>query len=198
MIKFNNISSEKPFIIFKEKYDKAYQSGQKNIEAVSISTYNKESDIIDSRFVNIKFIENTDFIFFSNYNSPKSQAIRSHNQISALIYWPSINVQIRMKATIERTSVKYNEEYFKKRSFEKNALAISSDQSSSIDSYEDVKKNYTHVLNSADLRSCPNYWGGYKFSPYFFEFWEGHSSRLNKREAFEKEKNDWKYFILQP
>jgi pyridoxine/pyridoxamine 5'-phosphate oxidase len=34
----------------------------------------------------------------------KHLAFNSHNQIAALVYWPSINVQIRMKAKIKKTS----------------------------------------------------------------------------------------------
>ena len=41
-------------------------------------------------------------LFFFNYSSPKSKDFfESHNQITALIYWNSINVQIRMKAKIK-------------------------------------------------------------------------------------------------
>ena len=43
MIHFNNLSCEKPFLLFKEKYDEALELKQKNIEAISISTYNKEN-----------------------------------------------------------------------------------------------------------------------------------------------------------
>ena len=56
MIKFNNLSSEAPFQIFKDKYSEALKNGQKNIEAASISSFNKEKNEVDSRFVNIKFI----------------------------------------------------------------------------------------------------------------------------------------------
>ena len=44
----------------------------------------------------------------------------------------------------------------------------------------------------------PDYWGGFKFKPYYFEFWEGHKSRLNKREIFKLDNNDWTKYFLQP
>ena len=47
MIHFNNLSCEKPFLLFKEKYDEALELKQKNIEAISISTYNKEKNEVD-------------------------------------------------------------------------------------------------------------------------------------------------------
>ena len=198
MIQFNNLNQEIPYLLLKEKYDEAVDAGQKGIEAISISSYNKEISEVDSRYVNLKFISNDEFIFFSNYNSPKASSFNSHNQIAALLYWPSINVQIRMKAKIKKTSNEFNQKYFFDRSEEKNALAISSNQSKPIDSYNQVKENYNKSLKNDDLKKCPEFWGGYSFTPYYFEFWEGHESRLNKREVYEKSDDSWKHLILQP
>ena len=198
MIKFNSVNQEIPYLIFKTKYDEALNAGQKGIEAISISSYNKEVNEVESRYVNLKFISNDEFIFFSNYNSPKASSFNSHNQIAALVFWPSINVQIRMNAKIKKTPNEYNQKYFLDRSEEKNALAISSNQSKPIDSYNKVKENYNKSLKHDDLKKCPEFWGGYSFTPYYFEFWEGHESRLNKREVFKKNDDCWKHSILQP
>jgi len=198
MIKFNNLNQEIPYLILKKKYDEAVDAGQKSIEAISISSYNKELSEVDSRYVNLKFITNDEFIFFSNYDSTKASAFDSYNQIAALLFWPSINVQVRMKAKIKKTSNDYNQRYFYNRAEEKNALAISSNQSKPIDSYNLVKENYKKSLKNDDLKMCPEFWGGYSFTPYYFEFWEGHESRLNKRETYKKSDNSWKRLILQP
>ena len=198
MIQFNNLNLEIPYLIFKSKYDAAINAGQKGIEAISISSYNREIREVDSRYVNLKFISNDEFIFFSNYDSPKASSFNSNNQIAVLVYWPSINIQIRMKAKIKKKSNEYNQNYFFNRSEEKNALAISSSQSKPIDSYNQVKENYNKSLKNDDLKKCPEFWGGYSFTPYYFEFWEGHESRLNKREVYEKSDDSWKHLILQP
>jgi pyridoxamine 5'-phosphate oxidase len=198
MIQFNNLSQEIPYQLLKEKYDAAVGADQKGIEAISISSYNKEINEVDSRYVNLKFITNDEFIFFSNYDSPKASSFNSHNQIAALVYWPSINAQIRMRAKIKKTSKEYNQKYFFDRSEEKNALAISSSQSKPIVSYKQVKENYNKSFKNDDLKECPEFWGGFSFTPYYFEFWEGHESRLNKREAYKKSDGSWEHFILQP
>jgi pyridoxamine 5'-phosphate oxidase len=198
MIQFNNLSQEKPYLLFEAKYKEALNAGQTGIEAISISSFNNKIHEVDSRYVNLKFIINDELIFFSNYRSPKASAFNSHNQISALVYWHSINVQIRIKAEVKKTSNEFNQKYFSNRSEEKNALAISSNQSNSISSYDLVKENYNKALKNNDLKKCPDYWGGYSFTPYYFEFWEGHELRLNKREAYEKNDDSWKHIILQP
>ena len=198
MIKFNNLNQSIPYQLLKKKYDEAVDAGQKGVEAISISSYNKELNIVDSRFVNLKFINNDEFVFFSNYESPKAAAFNSHNQISALIYWSSINVQVRMKAKIEKTSDEFNQKYFFDRSKEKNALAISSKQSNKIGTFDQVKENYNKSLNNDDLKTCPKYWGGFSFLPYEIEFWEGNEFRLNKRNLYKKDNTNWNLYILEP
>ena len=198
MIQFININQDTPYLLFKTKYDEAINAEQKSIEAISISSFNTKKHEVDSRFVNLKIIRDDEFIFFSNYKSPKANSFETHNQIAALIYWSSINVQIRMKAKIRKMSNDYNQRYFENRSKKKNALAISSNQSKPIDSYEQVIENFNKSLNKDDLKKCPEYWGGYSFTPYYFEFWEGHESRLNKREIFEKIDGCWRHSFVQP
>ena len=198
MIEFKDLNQETPYLKLKEKYDSAKAADQKIIQAISISSYSNELKEVNSRFVNLKFIDNKEFIFFSNYDSPKSQEFKGHNQITALIYWNSINVQIRLKAIIKKTSLKFNKDYFLNRSKEKNALAISSNQSMPIDSYESIKNKYAKTLELNNLKECPEFWGGYSFIPYYFEFWEGHDARINKRESYLYKDNKWIKFFLQP
>ena len=198
MIKINNINNSKPYSLFNEFYEKAINMKQNNIQAISVSSFNKNLNEVQSRYVNLKYINDNEWIFFSNYNSPKAESFKTHDQVSILIFWSSINLQIRLKAKIAKTSKSFNNKYFLYRSKEKNALAISSDQSKHIDSYEDVKLNYKKSFDFDDLTECPEYWGGFSFIPYYFEFWEGHESRLNKREVFEKINQSWNQFTLQP
>ena len=198
MIKFINSSIETPYLKLKEKYDDAINANQKNIEAVSISSYSNQLNEVTSRFVNLKYVNNKDFIFFSNYNSPKGKDFINHDQIAVLIYWNSINIQVRLKAKISKTPKEFNQTYFRNRSEDKNALAISSNQSKPIDSYNQVRNNYNRSLKNDDLKKCPEFWGGYSFTPYYFEFWEGHESRINKREVYEKSDDSWQHLILQP
>lgn len=63
MIQFNNISQEIPYLLLKGKYDEALNAGKKNIEAISISSFNKEINEIDSGYVHHKFTSNNEFVF---------------------------------------------------------------------------------------------------------------------------------------
>ena len=198
MIILQNINKSQPYNIFTSHYQKALDSRESNIEAASISAFNINKNEVSSRYVNIKLINDDKWIFFTNYHSPKALSFSTNNQIACLFYWRSTNTQIRIKALIKKTSVEYNQYYFSNRELSKNALAISSNQSDTIVSYEQIKKNYNKTLKNADLKKCPKYWGGFSFTPYYFEFWEGHESRINKREVFDKIDDAWEQSFLQP
>ncbi len=64
MINFLNENQEEPYVRFRKLYNEAQQRNQKAIEAISISSYLPSKKEVDSRFVNLKFVDNTDFIFF--------------------------------------------------------------------------------------------------------------------------------------
>ena len=199
MIKFINPSKEKPYTQFQSLYNEALANNQRGIEAISVSSYNQEMSEVEARYVNLKYIADNEWIFFSNYNSPKAQQFNTHNQVSVLIFWSSINTQIRMKALISKTSIEFSDDHFKGRSKEKNALAISSNQSKIIDSFDEVKRNFNQALNAITPNTVrPDYWGGFSFIPYYFEFWKGHKNRLNKRYVYEQQDSKWEERLLQP
>ena len=199
MINIDKMNVAEPYNMFRKYYEEAKKKEQKIIEAISISSYDKKNSIVDSRFVNLKYVINDEWIFFSNYNSPKSKQFKSHDQISAVIYWNSINVQIRMKAKIQKTNSEFSNEHFQSRDMTKNLLAILSRQSEPMSSYDDFLKNYEKNLSlKFENATRPEYWGGFSFSPYYFEFWEGHNSRINKRKFYELKNQDWKDGFLQP
>ena len=199
MVNILNPSLEKPYILFQSLYQKAIENGQKGVEAISVSSYNELLKEVEARYVNLKYIDNNEWIFFSNYLSPKANQFESHDQVSVLIYWASINTQIRMKAKIFKTSSEFSDEHFQGRTKEKNALAISSNQSQAVDSFDQVTKNFNETLEIMTSETPrPDFWGGYSFTPYYFEFWQGHENRLNKRHVFKQQDNQWSEQLLQP
>ena len=198
MIVFKDLPEVEPYQQFQEDYLDAEKANQPLIHAIAISSFNRTLNEVESRFVNLKYIEGEEWIFFSNYNSPKAKSFQSHDQISAMFYWSTTNVQIRMKANIKETNKERSDEHFKSRQKEKNALAIASNQSQRISSFEIVKSKFTETLENADLGKRPDYWGGFSFIPYYFEFWRGSDFRLNHRKAFSKAEDGWESSILEP
>lgn len=198
MITFINFDENEPNLVFKLLYKQAEKHNQKHVEAACISSFDHITNEVEARYVNIKYIKNDQWIFFSNYDSPKSQQFSNHNQISVIFFWPNIASQIRIKAIIKKIPKKDNDDYFAQRDLKKNAVALSSNQSMKISSYDQVIQRYSDCLNERSLQKCPDNWGGFAFTPYYYEFWEGHESRLNKRKVFEKTDGVWRHSFLQP
>ena len=65
MIEFTNLSKELPYQEFLEHYKKAESLQQNYIEAACISSFSKSSNEVDTRFVNIKSINDESFIFIA-------------------------------------------------------------------------------------------------------------------------------------
>jgi pyridoxamine 5'-phosphate oxidase len=198
MIKIINRIENTPYSKLYHEYEKAVKANQQSIDALCISSYDEVKKIVDSRFVNLKLIDNEKFIFFTNYESPKSIQFQSHRQIAAVIFWNKINLQIRIKAYITKTDIEFNQSYFKDRSSLKNALAISSKQSNQIESFSMVEDQFIKTKENSNLTKCPSYWGGFTFVPFEIEFWEGNKFRLNKRNLYKKDQKKWNHFILEP
>jgi pyridoxamine 5'-phosphate oxidase len=201
LIELINIEQTEPYLTFEKYINEAKKIGIKNYDAVCISTYSKIKNEISSRYVNLKYIKGNQWYFFSNYNSDKAKDIDENNQISALTFWPEIFTQVRIKAKIFKASKMDSDLHFQKRSLEKNALSISSNQSNTINNFKEIKDNYEKILiylREKDTQKRPEYWGGYYFVPYYFEFWVGDKNRLNKRKVFTYIENKWEVSYLEP
>ena len=198
MINFKSKKYNRPLNRLKDIYFQSKDIGQKNIEALYLSTCGRDLKPT-SRLINIKYITETSLVFFSNYDSKKAEDIKYNKNISGVFFWNNINVQIRLEGIINKLDPIESNEYFAQRSLEKNILAISSSQSNIIKSYDEVVKKYNNVKNNEHaITKRPSYWGGYELKPNFYEFWYGHKNRLNKRVAYKYENDNWNKFYLEP
>lgn len=198
MIQFLNLNKTEPYKKFHKLYELAEKTGQLNPDAACISSFDEDNDCVDSRYVNIKYINQEEWIFFSNYNSPKSKQIRSNEKISVLFFWPAINSQIRIKAKAFFTDQDFSNKHFQKRDQGKNLLAAISYQSQPMTSYKEFLKKYEDYEKKDIVTERPTYWGGISFVPFYFEFWTGKKYRLNERISYEKNSNGWNKILLQP
>ena len=62
------------------------------------------------------------------------------------------------------------------------------------DRYEHIKSS----IKSGELEEVrPENWGGYQVKVTFFEFWEANKDRLNYRECYKRNGDQWDKFFLQ-
>ena len=197
LINIDNISKETPFTHFRDLYLSALNNSQNNIEAAAISTVCKENKP-SSRFVNIKYINNS-FIFFSNYKSNKAKDLELNKNACILFFWNNISTQIRIEGYVIKSDSIFSDDHFSQRSFSKNIAALISNQSSIIDSHESLLERYNNAYEASfkeDIKR-PSYWGGYELVPEIFEFWHGSDFRLNMRTKYTKQNKNWVKTFLE-
>ena len=93
------------------------------------------------------------------------------------------------------------EHYHKRPRDSQIAAHISTPQSGVIESRELLQHNfqalYARVEQQATLDK-PEFWGGYRLQPDYYEFWQGRPNRLHDRLVYEKTENEWQLQRLMP
>ena len=154
-----------------------------------------------ARIVLLKGFTNDGFTFYTNYLSRKGKEI-TKNPLGALIFfWPSLERQIRVEGTLEKTGKEQSEIYFHSRPKNSQIGAVASPQSQEISNREVIEKKWAELTEEYEGREVPkpSFWGGYILKPRLIEFWQGRPNRLHDRILYKKIDNrNWKKVRLAP
>jgi pyridoxamine 5'-phosphate oxidase len=188
-----------PFLQFKTWFDEAIESKLfADVNAMALSSINSENKP-SSRIVLLKQFDENGFVFFTNYESRKSNDMIANPNVSLLFFWDKLERQIRIEGTVEKTTIQESDDYFYSRPKESQIGAWASKQSKEITKDELQKKFEEYQTIYADKQvKRPEYWGGFRVIPSYFEFWQGRPSRLHDRIVYEKNESFWNIFRLQP
>ncbi|MGV3279032.1 pyridoxamine 5'-phosphate oxidase [Rickettsiales bacterium LUAb2] len=152
-----------------------------------------------SRVILIKHIDTSGLIFYTNYHSKKAEEIDFSNKVSLVFYWGLLGLQIRIEGEIAKVSAEVSDKYFKSRPYLSKINAIASKQSSVLSNPLDLEKTVTELSNIYKNEvPRPNYWGGYKIIPNYFEFWKEGSFRQHRRMIYKISNNISEEFRLYP
>ncbi|MBK7629472.1 MAG: pyridoxamine 5'-phosphate oxidase [Ignavibacteriales bacterium] len=187
-----------PVTQFKAWFDLVVKSEIVEPNAMTIATSTK-SGIPSARVVLLKEFDETGFTFFTNYGSRKGKELLENPIAAVLFWWKEFERQIRIEGKIEKISREESQKYFNIRPLKSRYGALASNQSEVIESREVLETKFSDLENQfGENTPMPENWGGYKLFPNKFEFWQGRRDRLHDRICYEKVKDDWKIYRLQP
>ena len=189
-----------PILIAKKWLKEAEKIEINDANAMALASVDKEG-CPNVRMVLLKEIESNAFIFYTNYNSVKSNEIVESGNAAMVIHWKSLRRQVRVRGKIEKTSSDQANKYFVSRSLNSRYGAIASDQSKPLDSREILLRRVNEVAEKEGQNpKRPENWGGFKIIPFEIELWADGEDRLHDRfrYIFKSELKNWSKQRLYP
>jgi len=182
-----------PILLFKNWLSEAEKNEIRDPNAMQLATVSKNG-MPSVRTVLLKDIIDTSFVFYTNYESRKSNEINETAKGAICFYWKSLNRQVRLTGSINKVSDQVSDKYYQSRSRGSRIGAWASKQSRELESREVLMEKVKLLESKYDEDiPRPTFWGGFALKPDEFEFWEDGDFRLHDRFILKptKIKNQW-------
>lgn len=172
---------DNPFELARTWMANAHDSELNDPNAMALATVDADG-LPNVRVVLLKDIEEDAFVFYTNYNSVKSQEAFGAGTAAFVLHWKSLRRQIRVRGHVEREDGVKADEYFASRSPLSRLGAWASDQSAPLASREDLMRRVDQVReDKGETSERPSNWGGIRIRPVEIEFWADGDARLHDR-----------------
>ncbi len=191
---------DNPISLFKIWFEEAKKSELNDPNALSLATSDNKG-IPSVRMVLLKSFDNSGFVFYTNLNSLKSNAIKDNPIVSMCFHWKSLLRQIRVTGEASNVSDLEADEYYNSRSYESRIGAWASKQSTILNNREQLNKkieDYRYKFPDNDKVPRPSYWSGWRINPSEIEFWLDGDNRIHERLKYIKVDKSWKKILLSP
>lgn len=188
-----------PFEQFSIWFAQAVELSLHEPNAMTLSTVDG-SGMPSQRTVLLKQFDARGFTFYTNYHSRKARELAASPKACLLFPWITLERQIIVQGTVEKTSTAESLEYFHARPRESQIGAWVSAQSEVIpdrDFLENRLANLEKQYAGQEI-PLPPHWGGYRVIPETIEFWQGGPARLHDRFLYRREGSGWTIDRLSP
>jgi pyridoxamine 5'-phosphate oxidase len=181
-----------PFRQFELWYTQAIDSGIPEPNALSLATVDADGQPW-VRTVLLKLYDENGFVFFTNYESDKARQITTNHRVALLFPWVGLGRQVKISGVADRIPAAESMRYFATRPRGSQIGAWASPQSRVISSrslleakVDEIKRKFA----SGEV-PLPDFWGGYRITPFQIEFWQARDSRLHDRFVYTHNDPDW-------
>lgn len=142
------------------------------------------------------------YAFYTNYDSQKGMDLEVNPYAELLFYWQEQERQIRVSGRVVKISEEESTDYYHKRPRDSQIAAhISTPQSGVIASRDELQQrfwDYHDTMANQEQLDKPEFWGGYRLVPDYYEFWQGRPNRLHDRLSYTKNDDAWTLQRLMP
>lgn len=142
------------------------------------------------------------YAFYTNYDSQKGMDLEVNPYAELLFYWQEQERQIRVSGRVVKISKEESTDYYHKRPRDSQIAAhISTPQSGVIASRDELQQrfwDYHDTMANQEQLDKPEFWGGYRLVPDYYEFWQGRPNRLHDRLSYTKNDDAWTLQRLMP
>lgn len=142
------------------------------------------------------------YAFYTNYDSQKGMDLEVNPYAELLFYWQEQERQIRVSGRVVKISEEESTDYYHKRPRDSQIAAhVSTPQSGVIASRDELQQRfwgYHDTMANQEQLDKPEFWGGYRLVPDYYEFWQGRPNRLHDRLSYTRTDDAWTLQRLMP
>ena len=162
-----------PFNLFQSWFDEAVAVEINDPDAIALASVDTDG-MPSVRMVLLKQWSPDGFVFYTNYESRKSDELLATEKAAFCMHWKSLRRQVRVVGPVSQVSPAQSDAYFDTRGRGSQLGAWSSAQSRPLASRSDlaaaVAANEGRFPNVVPR---PPHWGGWRCIPERIEFWKG-------------------------
>ncbi len=142
------------------------------------------------------------FGFVSRLGGKKHEHIAHRNDIECCTYWPTLGLQVRLRCKTEKMDAASLGYFWNLRPREAQIVySLDFKQSREIDSFHTLERLFEKAKTQFQkIKAIPlsKFYIGYFLQPYEVEFLHVQRNRLNQRELYVLEDDQWQKKILTP
>jgi len=154
----------------------------------------------DARMLLLKGVDERGFVFYTNLESPKVQALRHDPRVALCFYWMPLDRQVRVRGRAEAVSDEEADAYFATRARLSQIGAWASKQSHPMQGYFELEAEVAKTALRFGVGKVPrpSFWSGFRVFPEQIEFWTEKPFRRHERILYTRAADGWQKQWLYP